>query len=252
MEKTALNKYEKFIKDKMGPAEIKKITGLKDLSKMDESSKARLHDHIRNQAKQKADFASEVADKTKKKLPSGVERTKGKIFGLLPGKKKTTFGTGSQRVTPDRENVRQAIGKAKLRNDRKLLKNRLTTPETAIGGGLGYIVGKHTGSEEKKRNKALGTLGGAAIGNVLGNQIRKYASLDTDNIKRLGMKKLDLKPTQKITEYNKINKVDNQTNYKGGEITNEIKGNSKGNSGPVFSKRGQGGQSPGTNNNQGS
>ena len=241
MEKQALNKYERYIKEKMGPAQIKKVTGLKDLSKMNQDHQMKLHDHIRQTAKERSNFASEVADKTKKKLPSGVKKTKGKLFGLLPGSKETTYGTGAERVNPGRERIRKSIDQAKLRNDRKRLLKRVATPETAIGGGLGYIVGKNAGEKETGRNKVMGTLGGAAIGNVLGNQLRKMGSLSTDNIKNLGMKKLDLKPNKDVSQYNKINDVKDNKEYKGGKIKNEIKGNNKGNSGPVFRQSRQGG-----------
>lgn len=250
MQKLALNKYERYLKDQMGPAQIKKITGLKDLSKMNKDHQMKLHDHIRDKARANADFASEVADKTKKKLPSGVKETKGKLFGLLPGSKETTFDTGAERVNPSRERIRKSIDQAKLRNDRKRLLKRVATPETAIGGGLGYIVGKNAGEKERTGNKALGTLGGAAIGNVLGNQLRKMGSLSTENIKNLGMKKLDLKPAKDVTQYNKINSIKNTDDYKGGKIKNEIKGNNEGNSGPVFRQGGRGGGQPSSGNNK--
>ena len=171
--KVALNKYEKHLLDNMPADKILDVSGADSLKNMSDSQKMKLHDTVRRTAKGKMRDVNQMASTAEKKLPSGVQKEKGKLFGLLPGKKETTYGTGTATSTPKRERVRQAIDRKKHLNDKARLKKDLFNPATAAGAGAGYVAGGKLGKEENRgRNKALGALGGAALGGVLRKKLR--------------------------------------------------------------------------------
>jgi len=182
LEKLALNRAEKeYMKKfkKNNPDQVRKILGEKsiELNNLKPGQQAKMNDYIRNKVKSDVNSASRAASMSKKKLPKGVKTTKKKLFGFIPAgtEKKTTYGTGSATNSYARDGQRARLQDALKRNKRKQNLKSIATPGTALGGIGGYLASNKLVDDEKKhskKKKALGTLGGAVVGNLIGKKLR--------------------------------------------------------------------------------
>ena len=182
LEKSALNRAEKeYMKKfkKNNPDQVRKILGEKsiELNNLKPGQQAKMNDYIRNKVKSDVNSASRAASMSKKKLPKGVETTKKKLFGFIPAgsKKKTTYGTGSPTNSYARDGQRARLQDALKKNKRKQTFKSIATPGTAAGGLGGYLLSNKMVDDNKdhsKKKKALGTLGGAVAGNLIGKKLR--------------------------------------------------------------------------------
>jgi len=181
--KEALNRAEKEYLKKLknnDPDKVRKILGEKsiELNNLKPGQQANLNDYIRKKVRSDVNDASHAASLGKKKLPKGVKTTKKKLFGFIPAgtEKKTTYGTGSATNSYARDGQRARLQDALKRNKRKQNLKSIATPGTALGGIGGYLASNKLVDDEKKhskKKKALGTLGGAVAGNLIGKKIRR-------------------------------------------------------------------------------
>jgi hypothetical protein len=182
LEKLALNRAEKeyMKKLKSNPDKVRNILGEKsiELNNLDRTQSAKLNDYVRGKLKSDVNSANRAASMSKKKLPKGVKTESKKLFGKdipFTSKKKTTYGTGSSTNSYARQEQRQKLKDAVQRNKRKQTFKSIATPGTAAGGVGGYLLSNKLVDNDKKhsgKKKALGTLGGAVAGNLLGKKLR--------------------------------------------------------------------------------